>query len=284
MNFKTILVHLNHERRAHELIEAAARIARPTSAHVIGLYVMPPVLIPADIVIPISNDMIEEQMKEHRAQAARIEAIFEKQIYGEPFVAEWRIHNGPNTAMSAIANGVIAEARTVDLVIVSQALSDRDVLTLVDVPERVALESGRPVLVVPGNGPVKQLGDTVAVAWNDTRESARAAFDAMPILTQAKRVRLITVVGRKQSTERTNMIPGSEVAATLARHGINVAVETVADTGGGTGRTLLESLAKDGADVLVMGAYGHSRFREFILGGATRDVLRNMNVPIFMAH
>ena len=283
MNFKTILVNLNNEPRVTELIAAAAAIARPTEAHVVGLYVMPPLFQPSDVIMPMGADFYEIQVAEHRAQAERIKSVFDRLTSGEPYVAEWRVHGEARTANASITEGVIEQSRAAELVIVSQAVDGKDPPMLTDIAERVALESGRPVLVIPTTWLALEYGRDVAVAWNDSRESTRAAFDALPLLERAKKIRLITV-GEPTDSDGTNIFPAAEVAATLARHGLDVEVEIVTNSDRHAGNAILSRVAADGSDLLVMGAYGHLRLREFVLGGATRDVLKNMTVPVLMSH
>ncbi len=283
MNFKTILVNLNNEPRVTELIAAAAAIARPTEAHVVGLYVMPPLFQPSDVIMPMGADFYEIQVAEHRAQAERIKSVFDRLTSGEPYVAEWRVHGEARTANASITEGVIEQSRAAELVIVSQAVDGKDPPMLTDIAERVALESGRPVLVIPTTWLALEYGRDVAVAWNDSRESTRAAFDALPLLERAKKIRLITV-GEPTDGDGTNIFPAAEVAATLARHGLDVEVEIVTNSDRHAGNAILSRVAADGSDLLVMGAYGHLRLREFVLGGATRDVLKNMTVPVLMSH
>lgn len=283
MNIKTILVNLNHESRAAELIAAAAALARPAEAHVVGLYVMPPLFTPSDVVIPMGSEFYEEQILLHRAQAERIQTVFDRLTRGEPYVAEWRIHGDARSSYEDIADGLIFEAHSAELIIVSQATRGKDAPMLVDLPERVALEGGRPVLVIPNSWLPRAYGHNVVVAWNDSREAARATFDALPFLERAKKIRLVTVAEQKKGNGK-NMVPSAEVAASLARHGLEVEVETLPADGFHAGDTLLSRVAASGSDLLVMGIYGHSRLREFILGGASRDVLNNMTVPVLMSH
>ncbi|MEQ1576258.1 MAG: universal stress protein [Hyphomicrobium sp.] len=283
MDFKTILVNLNHEQRVPQLIAAAAAIARPTEAHVVGLYVMPPLFVPSDMVIPMGAEFYEEQILAHKAQAERIEAIFDRLTRGEPFVAEWRVHGDARSAYEPVADGVVAQSRAAELVIVSQAIDGGVPTILAEIPERVAMESGRPVLVIPTSWQQREFGLDIAVAWNDSREAARATFDALPLLRRAKKIRLMTV-GEQFDESGNNILSPADAAATLARHGLTVEIETIGSEGRHTGNTLLTRVAADSADLLVMGAYGHSRLREFVLGGATRDVLKHMTVPVLMSH
>jgi nucleotide-binding universal stress UspA family protein len=283
MGIKTVLVNLNHETRVEALIAAAAAIARPSEAHVVGLYVMPPLFMPSDVILPMGSDFYEMQIAEHRAQATRIQTSFERLTKGEPYVAEWRVYGDVRAAYESIADGVIDQSRAADIIVVSQAVDGEVPPMITDIPERVAIESGRPVLVIPANWSACDYGRDVAIAWNDSRESARAAFDALPLLERAKKVRLITV-SEHATGSGANTIPAAEAAASLARHGLEVEVETIGGDGRHSGSALLAKVVADGADMLVMGAYGHSRLREFVLGGVTRDVLRHMTVPVLMSH
>lgn len=283
MTFRTILVNLNHEARVPALIAAAVAVARSSEAHVIGLYVMPPLFMPSDVILPMGSEFYEQQITEHRAQAERIQTLFDRQTRGEPFVAEWRVSGDARSAYGSIADGVVLQSRAAELVIVSQASDGIAPPMLTDIPERVALESGRPVLVVPVSWQPCAFGTSIAVAWNNSREAARATFDALPFLRKAKSVQLISA-GDDKDEDGATALPAADIAATLARHGLNVTAATVADTARNAGPTLLARMIADGCDMLVMGAYGHSRMREFILGGATRDILKNMTVPVLMSH
>lgn len=282
MAIGTILVHLNHEERASALVAAASIIARRTNAHVVGVYVMPPLFIAADMVFPMPGDIVSLQIEGQKAQAKRIEALFRDQTKGESFPAEWRVRDDSALGGGTIASGIIAEAFAADLVVASQALPDAKTMGLSEVPERVALESGRPVLVVPNAWQPRELGRSVVIAWNASREAARAAFDALPLLEDKARVRLVSVRKRK-AAERGRNVPAADVAITLARHGFDVEAEAVEDDAS-VGHALLSRIATNGTDLMVMGAYGHSRFRELVLGGTTREILKHMTVPVLMSH
>ncbi|MGB4866429.1 MAG: universal stress protein [Hyphomicrobium sp.] len=283
MTFRTIIVNLNHEARVPELIAAAAAVARPSEAHVIGLYVMPPLFMPSDVILPMGEEFYDQQIAEHKAQAERIKAIFDRLTSGEPYVAEWRCYGDVGSAYEAISDGVVAQSRAAELMIVSQAHDGIGAPMLSDVPERVAIESGRPVLIIPNSWNATAFGDKITVAWNNTKESTRAAFDAMPFLRRASIVRLLTA-GNQTDDEGINTIPAADIAETLARRGLNMEVGMMDDAGRNAAAALMARVAADGSDMLVMGAYGHSRFREFILGGTTRDVLKTMTVPVLMSH
>ena len=166
-------------------------------------------------------------------------------------------------------------------------------LTIVPVPEgeffdqwyaeSIIFGSGRPTLVIPHTrkrAGAFELG-TVVVAWDFSRPAVRAVADALPILKRAKRVCVVTVTNEKVIDSKRS---GAELAKHLARHGVDVVLDTVDAAGRGIGEVLNSYVASRNADILVMGAYGHSRIREFILGGATKSMLMRPPLPVFLSH
>jgi len=163
-------------------------------------------------------------------------------------------------------------------------------LTIMPVPENheqwyceaVIFGSGRPTLVLPEGTPSKSFQlNTAVVAWDFSRAAARAVADAIPLLERAKHVRIVTVLGEKViDSKRTT----EELAKNLSRHGLEVELDKVDSKGRTIGETLEAYAKSSAADILVMGAYGHSRFREFILGGATRSLLAKPPLPILFSH
>lgn len=284
MSFKTILVNLNHESRVTELVTAAISIARQSEAHVIGLYVMPPIFMPGDVMMPMGSDFFDEQIREHKAQAKRIEARFVELTRAEPIVAEWRVHGEAVSSYEALAEGVIAQSRTADLTIVSQAIDGTSPPMLADIAERVAIESGRPVLVVPEGWKGTKFGQRITVAWNNSREAARATFDALPFLKQASSIRIVTAARDAVDEDELPEIPAADIAESLARHGLKIDIATASPSGRNAAPELLADMQANGSDMLVMGAYGHARLWEFILGGTTRGILKTMTVPVLMSH
>ncbi|MCB1548493.1 MAG: universal stress protein [Hyphomicrobiaceae bacterium] len=280
MGYKTILVHFNDERRVAQLLSAGMELARRSNGHLIGLYVLPPIVIAPAVAVPYGGEVITAHRDFCRQEAERIKAAFDKATAGQSFVAEWRL----NEELEAdVGDVVMQHGRAADLIIASQADADWDRTVLLDVPDRLALESGRPALVVPNVGTYATIGQNVCVAWNGSRESARALFDALPLLQNAKSVRLLWV-NPEDDAERSGDLPGVDIAATLARHGIKIEASTSVGTDIGVGDELLSRIADLGSDLLVMGCYGHSRLRELVFGGATRHILRHMTVPVLMSH
>jgi nucleotide-binding universal stress UspA family protein len=196
-----------------------------------------------------------------------------------PFVAEWRAEKGPHIDPTGV---VIEHSRSADLIVAGQTDPDWESSPLRDVAEHLALESGRPVLVVPYVGRYPEIGRNVVIAWKAGREAARAVFDALPILKQAEQVQILEI--DEGGGGRNGTSADTSIAVALARHGIKPAVRTSVAGEISVGDEILSRLADMGADLLVMGAYGHSRMRELVFGGVTRHIARHMTVPTLFAH
>jgi nucleotide-binding universal stress UspA family protein len=178
---------------------------------------------------------------------------------------------------AAVMFGVAA--RNYDLAIVGQAEPDKDLPESL-IAESTLFESGRPVLVVPYIQKDDLKLSRVMVCWDGSRNAARAIADAMPLLQRAKQVDVVTIEHREQRKE----LRGAEISDHLARHGLKVALNPIVAPDSDVASTVLSYAADSGADLIVMGGYGHSRVREFVLGGATRGILEAMTVPTLMAH
>lgn len=278
MAYKTILLHLNDERRVARLVEAAAFLAERQQAHLIGLYVMPPVPIYGSTMM--GAGMIKGGLDTFRHEAAHVEAAFAKAAASHGIVPEWR---AVAARAQSVADTIMEHGRSADLIIAAQRDQAWDFSSLLDEPERIAIESGRPVLIIPNAGKFDTFGKRITIAWNGRRESARAAFDALPLLQQASAVRIVWI-NPQDEIKPVGEIPTAEIATALARHGVKCETATIAATDVKVGDVLLSSMADESSDLLVMGAYGRSRLREFIFGGTTRHILRHMTVPVLMSH
>jgi len=147
----------------------------------------------------------------------------------------------------------------------------------------VMLSVGRPVLVGPYVGEFKALAEHVLLCWNAAREAARALTDALPLLQRAKKVTILSA-NPEQTPSGHGEAPGSDIALYLARHGVRAEASRAVSKEVDIGSLILSRAFDVGADMIVMGAYGHSRVREIVLGGATRTVLASMTVPVLMSH
>jgi len=172
-------------------------------------------------------------------------------------------------------------ARYCDLVVVGQTNPDESSPAVMDdFPEYMILNSGRPILVVPYAGEFKNIGKRPLVAWDGSRAATRAITDAIPFLRDADLVH-VAIVNPKGDTHGDQ--PGADLASYLARHGIKLEV-SVQRTKLDIGNAILSLAADLNSDMLVMGGYGHSRFKEMIMGGATRSILESMTIPALMSH
>lgn len=208
--------------------------------------------------------------------AERVEAAFREQLQFSGLQGDWRM------ASDDVSEAVVCQARQADLVILGQVNPDHPPPLGRHLIEAALMTSGRPILAIPYVGRFKAVGTRILVAWNNSREAARAVNDALPLLAQAALVTVLEVnsTGRKPTaTDAT----GADIARHLARHGINAEARTVAG-GISVPDALLNYAADVSADLLVLGGYGHSRLRELVLGGVTRELLRHMTVPVLMSH
>ena len=278
MAYKSILVHVDREPPAARRIDAAAAVAAAQGGHLIGLYVTDRPHLPGYVAVELPADLIaswERNVVDGRAQA---KALFEERTRLAGVSAEWREAEGDAVLQVAL------HARYSDLAVIGQLDSERvPAGGAGDLPDRLAIEVGRPVLIVPYAGKFPTIGRHVVVAWNASREATRAVADAMGFLTLAKRVTILCV-NPTGGLSGHGDVPGADIALTLARAGVKAEATHIVSGDVGVGDLLLSRIADLGADLLVMGAYGHSRVSEMILGGATRQILGSMTVPVLMSH
>jgi nucleotide-binding universal stress UspA family protein len=278
MSYKTILVHLNDPRRAEALLQLAVGLATKHNAHLIGLNVSASVPA-APVAVPYSAQVLGTIVASERTRTEELEGAFARLTANQPFVPEWRALKVPHVDLATV---VMDHGRAADLIVAGQTDPDWDLSPLLDFPERLALESGRPVLVVPYVGSYPDAGRNVVVAWKAGREAARATFDALPLLRAAEAVQILEI--KERGDNRPALASDTSIAASLARHGIKPSVRSSVAREIGVGDEILSRLADMGADLLVMGAYGHSRMREMVFGGATRHIFRHMTVPTLFSH
>ncbi|MBX9943102.1 MAG: universal stress protein [Reyranella sp.] len=278
MAYKTILVHCDASKAAPQRMAVAAELAAHHGAHLVGFHARPPFETPAFFDGGFQMDALfkayDESVKADQATSA---AAFDKAIKGRHLSTEWRVVDGFADSELAV------QARYVDLLVLGQTDPDNTLPTPSDLPEAVALASGRPTLVVPHIGVTAPPGKTVLLCWNASRESARAATDALPFLKAATKV-IALVIDAKTSASGHGAEPGADAATWLARHGVKVTVQRDVAADFDVGATILSRAADHAADMIVMGLYGHSRLREMVLGGASRTLLGSMTVPVLMAH
>ena len=181
------------------------------------------------------------------------------------------------------SSGVSLLARISDLVVIGRTnLDDTGASVTPDFPEFVMMNSGRPVLIIPPDYPKETVGQKAMICWNASRESIRAVADALPLLAKAELVQVV-MFNVEDEADMDATAGGNDIAAYLKRHGVKVEVMPPQQSRD-IGKSLLALAEEQGTDLLVMGGYGHTRFREFLLGGVTRTILESTKVPVLMSH
>jgi nucleotide-binding universal stress UspA family protein len=279
MSYKTILVHVDETKRARERIKIAARLAVREEAHLIGA------ALTGISRFLFQNAMIEQNdpnLSLH-LDMLRSRAIGALEQF-DPIVKQIGVTSFERRAVDdEAAGGISLQARYADVAIIGQNDPDESIPSVSsDFPEYVVLNSGRPVLIIPYTGEFDTLGERVLVAWDASMEATRAVTSAIPLLRRAKHVDL-AVFNPNSMFDAHGDQPGADIALYLARHGVKIEVRQPR-TETDIGNALLSMAADLSSDMIVMGGYGHSRFREVLLGGATRTVLESMTVPVWMAH
>ncbi|GAB7524584.1 universal stress protein [Paraburkholderia sp. 2C] len=278
MSYRSLLVHLDNSERTHSRLDIALRLARQFGAQLTAVHATFTPDPRAFFVMAGTGAYYAEHVRDRDERRGAIERLFHAGCLRTKVTGRFITSNEP-------ANRVVAQhARLADLVIAGQS-DPNDPQSYIDdhFAERLVMTAGRPVLLVPYVGVFPDIGSRTLIAWNGSREAARAAYDAVPFLKRAKQNTVVTVHGASDALPGER-IPGADIALTLARHDAVVDVfELEAPTGAHAGDMLLSCAHERGCDLLVMGAYGHARWQEAVMGGATRTVLRSMTIPVLMS-
>jgi nucleotide-binding universal stress UspA family protein len=276
MPYKTLLVHVDNGKRSAVRLDIACRLAKLSDAHLIGLHALTVVKLPSYAMVEGGVQVREFHERMLRESAVAAEALFKQTVKAAGIEkVEWR-----KSRRDAV-DSVPVHGRYADVLLIGQPNETDASGVEPDFAERLLLAAGRPALVIPYAGDFPTVGTRVLVAWNASREATRALTDAIPILREAKQV---DVIAFNPKDAPHGEVPGADIGLYLARHGIkvNVSQQTAEDVD--VGNQLLSRAADLDSDLVVMGAYGHSRMKELILGGATRTVLNSMTVPVLMSH
>jgi nucleotide-binding universal stress UspA family protein len=224
----------------------------------------------------VNRSIIQQWRADRKAEAERAEREIRTQAGLAGVDCETRVLTH-STVDAAKVFGAIA--RNHDLSVVAQSEPDSDPGEALII-QAALFESGRPVLVVPYIQSAPMALNRVMVCWDGSKSAARAIGDALPLLGRAGHVDVVTVDAR----DRRNELRGADIAAHLARHGLDVELKPVVASDVDVANVILSAAADNETDLIVMGGFGHSRFREFVLGGATRGILGSMTVPVLMSH
>ncbi|WMS42635.1 universal stress protein [Acuticoccus sp. MNP-M23] len=277
MAFKTVLVHAENTEPGWSLVEAAAAFAAERDAHLVALLVglEPSVPYASMIDVPAANYGLdlEDARNELKAGADEIRGKLER--LGGSFEVRATLRPG------GLAGAEFARhARYADISIFPQRNTEGNWHQLLDT---TLFESGKPMLICPPGCTLTGIGQRVAIAWDAGAEAARAVANAIPLMLAADDVHVVTV-DPHVSTARHGEVPGADLATMLARHGIAVSVNAIPGEDRGFASAFLTHAADMNADLVVSGAYGHSRIGQMLLGGATRDLMETADRPLLMSH
>jgi nucleotide-binding universal stress UspA family protein len=292
---RDILVVLDDSAASEIRMDIAVALAQQHGAHLTGLSALELLMPTRPLVQPRGNSegdtrpasplrnwgavpLVDHPEAETQAaeRAEQLETTFRERLRFSQLLGEWRVVSGK------LSETVVRQARQTDLVILGQVNPNHppppEGRQLV---EDVLITAGRPILVIPYIGRFPTVGSRILVGWNNSREAARAVNDAIPLLARAASVAILEVSARKPATDDAT---STDITRHLTHHGIRAETIRTVLAGSSTPDLLLNYAADVSADLLVVGGYGHSRLRELVLGGVTRELLRHMTLPLLMSH
>lgn len=278
MTLRTILVCLTSTSTAAQLLQTAALLARRDNAHLIGLYVTESLVIYPGIAMHIPEVSFQSFVASQRAHAKDLAEIFTQQTQAEDFPSEWRKLSSDS---GFIADCIIDSARSADLVVMAQEDEGEDRPAINNLQERVIRDSGRPVLIVPRGYTAETLGQTVVVGWSDTREATRAVHDMLHVVNPDAHIRILRV--GKPPAKPLSDHGANDLATALDRHGPRIELVHREKEGANVAQVLNDEAFGFGADMLVTGAFGHSRAYDFVIGAATRALLAGAKLPVLFS-
>lgn len=275
MQYKDILLHLSDDGRVEEKTAFATEFATQFGASLTAVYTLTPLLPLASGMEYIPAEYYQQQIEEARIAADRAKVIYERETKRAGLAAQWVVsEQRPLDILPALG-------RSCDLVIAGQPHPENSDLDRgVGVPlGGLTLAMGRPVLGLPYAGRYPAKPRKVAIAWNGSREAARAAHDALPLLQAAKSVLVLSINASPEVAASAATLAGN-----LGHHGVSAQAKRIEPGDIDEGEVLLSTLADEGAELLVMGVYGHSRVREMILGGVSETILDSMTLPVLLSN
>jgi nucleotide-binding universal stress UspA family protein len=278
MPYKTLLAVIQSKEDALRVLDCAVPLAVRFGGHLIGIHAEPMAIPYATPMGFPDADFIAAGTEINRERTAEIRAMFDERTRREGVSAEWQAMESfsGDSALSALDT-----ARACDLVVVQQSDPDTHARDLANV-EALLFDSGRPVLFVPHAIPVDTSFSKVVVAWNGTPEAARATFDALPFIIEARETEVLAVDPRSDNVQDAP-VAAANIAEALARHGARVTVSSRDSDGLTAGETIERHITDSGATLLVMGAYSQSWLKQFFFGGATRTLLKSMPAATLMS-
>lgn len=275
MAYKTVIVHLSHDDRYRQRVSVAFDVAARFDAHLECLYTTAPVATPAPVAgRGASHALLAELKASAREHAEEIRREISARCEREGVRWNWQVEESDEI------DAIVGHVNLADLVVVTQyperTLEDHFTLNL---PEKIAMEADCPVLVLPHEGSPTLTFEHALVCWKNRREAVRALRGSLDMLRAHRRVTVLTV-----DPPEHDYVPGVDIGTFLARHGIEANIESDLSDDDTPGEIILAKARDLGCDLIVMGAYGHSKMHEAVFGGTTRHVLTHLDRPLLTAH
>lgn len=279
MDLKNLLIHLDHSSGCRNRLETAFVLARNFDAQITGLFVVPDYVVPSYVEAQISVDLISDVTEKAVARAEQALADYRK------LADEAGVRMEAHVVEGQIIPILREHSKYSDLLLLGQDQPDDPDNASYGLADALLFEGGCACMVVPHSGKLAAPGKRVLLTWNASRESARALHEAMPLLARADSIVVLSSEPDYGEVETARGHPhAEELARYLQSHGIESMSSGMADADLSPSQAILGQAAEMNADLIVMGAYGHARLREIILGGVTRDLLKQAPVPLLLAH
>lgn len=279
MSYKDLQVHVDNTTHCGQRIDVAAKLAASSDAHLTGIFVRQPLYLPSYIG-PVGTDFLNTIETNYAQEVNKLETAAKQNF--ETITSQYEVQTAWHSVTGDVYAELTKEAAYADVLVLGQVDPDDTNGKIRDIADNLVLTAGRPCLVVPYIGAGKTVAKHPLIAWNGSRESNRALHDALPLLEQSDTVTIMVsdTSGKRASAE----LPNTRIAQHLARHNVKVMTKTMTSKKRQTSNDFLSYITDNGHDLLVMGAYGHSRFSEVVLGGMTREIMQSMTVPVLMSH
>lgn len=278
MSINTLLVCLTTSEHAETLLKVAVPLARKHGAHLIGLHTVEALLVYPGIAMHIPEPAFASFNQSQKEEADAIAAIFERYTENEDFRSEFRLLRAE--AVSATER-MVESARVADLVIMAHEDKDVDRYDQRHAQTQVIRDSGRPVVIVPLGYEGPTIGQNVVLGWSDTREAARAAHDLLTVAQEDAQLTILRV--GKATQDSLSDSEGIDIAEMFSRHGLKPTLEHREPLGDSIAAVLDKTAFEKGADLIAVGAFGHSLAYDLVIGSATHGLLKEARVPVMFS-
>jgi nucleotide-binding universal stress UspA family protein len=280
MTIRDLLVQIDQTQAAQQRLEAGLKLAERFGAHLTALYLGAEPFIRGMAGYHLPPDVVREHLRHAEAEAEPVFTAAHQAAEQRGVELETRLETGSLDRLPAILARI---ARNADLIVVGEPRPEESGTDESALVEAAFMDTGRPALVVPYVGVRSMPPERVLIAWDGSREAARAVHDALPLLRVAQEV-VILIADAGKMGPRFGPQPGSGIQAHLGRHEVAARVKAVESGGADIAGLIMAQVDEEKTDLVVMGGYGHSRLREIMLGGVTRHMLQRMTLPVLFAH